>query len=243
MSYLDKITVGETTYDIQDTAAQGDIAELKDAAEQFDWDKPYDMVNGGSRRITGSGNDKGKTSSNGNFKCYKLRVDAGDVVTVKAAWPVTTSTTNGGVLIAFYSTEYDDLTNTGSSDDVILVGTSHNKSDEGTTFTEAYTAPAGTKSALVCGSNKSGDPDIEVTKAAVYGIADIRKDIGLAKSIIAPVLDSMVADEALSVNDFRIVGNTLYKITADIASGGTLTVGTNCEATTLAEQISAILNA
>ena len=63
-----------------------------------------------------------------------------------------------------------------------------------------------------------------------------------ARNIIAPVLNDMVADTNLSVNDLRIVGSTLYRVTADIAAGGTLTRGTNCEVTTLAEQISAILN-
>lgn len=67
--------------------------------------------------------------------------------------------------------------------------------------------------------------------------------INLAKSILAPVLDSMTADTALGVNDFRIVGDTLYRITANVASGGTLTEGTNCAATTIGEEITALLNA
>ena len=65
----------------------------------------------------------------------------------------------------------------------------------------------------------------------------------LVKALIAPVLDSMTADTALSANDFRIVGNTLYRITASVASGGTLTPGTNCTATTIGEQLAALLNA
>ena len=65
--------------------------------------------------------------------------------------------------------------------------------------------------------------------------------ITITKALIAPVLDSMVADTALVVNDFRIVGDTLYKVTAPIASGGTLTVGTNVTITTIGEQITALL--
>lgn len=34
MSYLDKVTVGSTTYDIQDTKAQGDIVDLKSATDE-----------------------------------------------------------------------------------------------------------------------------------------------------------------------------------------------------------------
>lgn len=64
----------------------------------------------------------------------------------------------------------------------------------------------------------------------------------LIKALLAPVLDSMVADTALSANDFRIIGDTLYKITSSIASGGTLTPNTNCVATTIGAEITAILN-
>lgn len=67
--------------------------------------------------------------------------------------------------------------------------------------------------------------------------------IQLTKALIAPVLDEMVAEEALSVNDFVIVGDTLYIITADVAADGALTPGTNCAATTIGEQITALLNA
>ena len=67
--------------------------------------------------------------------------------------------------------------------------------------------------------------------------------ISLTKALIAPVLAGMVAEEALAANDFVIVGNTLYIITDDIAAEGTLTPGTNCTATTIGAQITAILNA
>lgn len=80
--------------------------------------------------------------------------------------------------------------------------------------------------------------DVDVTYRAMNNASAM---ITLTKALIAPVLDSMVADTALSVNDFRIVGDTLYKVTAPIASGGTLTVGTNVTATTIGEQISALL--
>lgn len=65
----------------------------------------------------------------------------------------------------------------------------------------------------------------------------------LAKALIAPVLKDMIADTALVANDFRIVGNTLYRITANIASGGTLTPNTNCVATTVGEILKSLLSA
>lgn len=61
------------------------------------------------------------------------------------------------------------------------------------------------------------------------------------KALIAPVLPEMKADANLVANDFRIVGNTLYKITASIAAGGTLTPGSNCTATTVGAQLKALL--
>lgn len=64
----------------------------------------------------------------------------------------------------------------------------------------------------------------------------------LVKALIAKELPSMVADTALTANDFRIVNNTLYRVTTSIASGATLTVGTNVVATTLAEVIKPLLS-
>ena len=43
MSYLDKVTVGSTTYDIQDTAAQGDIVDLKSAVSPLLYDVSIDF--------------------------------------------------------------------------------------------------------------------------------------------------------------------------------------------------------
>ena len=63
----------------------------------------------------------------------------------------------------------------------------------------------------------------------------------LITNSIAPVLSGMIADTALVANDFRIANNTLYKITGNIASGGTLTPGTNCVATTIGEVLKTLL--
>lgn len=69
------------------------------------------------------------------------------------------------------------------------------------------------------------------------------ENINGTKSMIATVLPSMKAVEPLSVNDFVIVGNKLYKVTANIASGGTLTVDTNVTETTIGAELTALLNA
>ena len=55
-------------------------------------------------------------------------------------------------------------------------------------------------------------------------------------------LNNMIADRNLVVNEFRIVGSALYRITAPVAAGATLTVNTNCVKTTIAEELTRILN-
>lgn len=54
---------------------------------------------------------------------------------------------------------------------------------------------------------------------------------------VGEYLPSMVTNAALAVGDFRIVDNELFRITAPIASGGTLIPGTNCVKTTLSGEI------
>ena len=48
---------------------------------------------------------------------------------------------------------------------------------------------------------------------------------------------STTASKAYSAGDFFVKDNVLYKVSADIASGGTITVGTNVVATNLTEQL------
>lgn len=62
------------------------------------------------------------------------------------------------------------------------------------------------------------------------------------KPIIAPVLTEMTADTNLVANDFRIVGDTLYRITTPIASGANLTPNTNCTAVTIAAILKSLLS-
>ena len=67
-------------------------------------------------------------------------------------------------------------------------------------------------------------------------------DNPVEKTTIAPVLTQFKADTALTANDFRFVGDDLYRITSSIANGGTLTPNTNCVKTTVAEMLKTLLN-
>lgn len=58
--------------------------------------------------------------------------------------------------------------------------------------------------------------------------------------IIAPVETIYIATQNYTVGSLFIVNNILYKATANIANGGTITPNTNCTPTTLAEIIAAL---
>lgn len=59
-------------------------------------------------------------------------------------------------------------------------------------------------------------------------------------SLIAPMEAEFKATRNYTSGSLFIVNNTLYKATANIANGGTITPNTNCTATTLAEIIAAL---
>ena len=59
-------------------------------------------------------------------------------------------------------------------------------------------------------------------------------------NLIAPVEKTFTATRNYTTGALLIVNNVLYKATANIANGGTITVGTNVTATTLAEVIAAL---
>lgn len=84
--------------------------------------------------------------------------------------------------------------------------------------------------------------NINLLKYLANGKQYVDEKDSLVKALIAKELDSMIADTSLVANDFRIVNNTLYKITTNIASGGTLTPGTNCVATTIGAELKSLLN-
>lgn len=63
----------------------------------------------------------------------------------------------------------------------------------------------------------------------------------IVKSSIAPVLSDFIADTALSNNDFRFIGDDLYRITNSIATGGTITPNTNATKTTVGEVLKTLL--
>jgi len=84
--------------------------------------------------------------------------------------------------------------------------------------------------------------DVSVTYRADTKLY-VDKRLNAAKSIIAGIETGSTATANYSIGDMLIVGDTLYKVTAAIASGGAIIPGTNVSATTAAEQLIALANA
>ena len=57
------------------------------------------------------------------------------------------------------------------------------------------------------------------------------------RSLISGIEIAMKATKNYNIGDLLIVGDSLYKVTANISNGGNITVGTNVIATTVAEQL------
>lgn len=83
----------------------------------------------------------------------------------------------------------------------------------------------------------TGDISVEYHADPTIFVEEKTKAI---KQSIAPVEDGYTASQAYTVGSFLYVGDTLYKVTSAIASGATITPGTNVTATTVSEQLMAL---
>jgi len=78
--------------------------------------------------------------------------------------------------------------------------------------------------------NDCGDTEVEYR-------ADTKLYI---EKLTAPTEDDMIADHAISANTFFMVGNQLFRATTAIASGATITVGTNATKLSLSDALNAL---
>ena len=100
--------------------------------------------------------------------------------------------------------------------------------------------------AAVTASTPTRDVAIPVGHETDYPENATAKLAGLPwdfSTLIANTEKGFTATKPYSVNDFLIVNNQLYLVTASIANGATITPNTNVTATTLGAQITALLNA
>lgn len=86
----------------------------------------------------------------------------------------------------------------------------------------------------------TGDTDVEYkADTTLY----IDSKLNVTKSIIAGVEVEYKATKNYSIGNYVIVNDALYKVTSAIASGASITPGTNCTQTTVAEQLILLANA
>ena len=91
-----------------------------------------------------------------------------------------------------------------------------------------------------------------VTVSTLLGMNNIWADTGdvsveycadtklYLEKLTQPTEDDMIADHAIESGKYFFVGNRLFLSTATIANGATLTPGTNCVETNLAEALNAV---
>lgn len=124
-----------------------------------------------------------------------------------------------------------------------------------TTKTDALTAVGNAQTAAVGAVRQEGTTQQAAVQkkgedalAALQEYADLPGEVDAlktavdtkaARNLIAGIETSMTASKAYSAGDMLIVGNTLYKVIAPegIASGATLTPGTNVKVTTAADEL------
>ena len=95
------------------------------------------------------------------------------------------------------------------------------------------------KTALDGINTKIGSATMGTTATTLTGaIAEHEGDIVDLRSDLAPVETANVATRAYTAGSYLVIGGTLYKATTAIASGATLTVGTNIALVTVSSEIS-----
>lgn len=72
-------------------------------------------------------------------------------------------------------------------------------------------------------------------------MAEYRADTKLyIEKLTQPQEDDMIADSAISEGQFFMIGNSLYRALANIASGATITVGTNAQRVSLSDALNLV---
>ena len=108
---------------------------------------------------------------------------------------------------------------------------------------QTYQLDPQTISLLHGNNNVWSDGSVELTYNADVGLyIDKKREAVRYKydRMIAPTESEYIATQNYTTGSLLIVDGVLYKVTSNIANGGTITPNTNCTATTLSEVISAL---
>lgn len=112
-------------------------------------------------------------------------------------------------------------------------------------FVVAQLTPQEVKTLLGLNNIWADAGDVDVTYRAdvqLYIGKKTAQTLTAAASMLSNVETGMTATRAYAVNDFLSVNGQLYRVTASIANGATITPGTNVAETTVGAQITALLN-
>jgi len=190
----------------------------------------------------------------GKYQVYTNQGIEASGVDKAIAWRVANQ--NKGIIIrdSAYASIYDPFDGTAFASAMSGIYLVYEKDVPTTETADPYQEtqlldPYGTEEyidAAVTAATPTRDVAIPVGHETYYPENAAEKLAGLPwdfSTLIANTEKGFTATKPYSVNDFLIVNNQLYRVTASIANGATITPNTNVTATTLGAQITALLNA
>lgn len=104
-------------------------------------------------------------------------------------------------------------------------------SSEATSAKSWAVGPSGSGSGTDTNNSKYYAEQAAASQAAVEGLLDT------VLGNFATVESSTTASRAYKIGEYLVLNNHLYRVTAAIASGGTITPGTNCVQTTVGDEV------
>lgn len=142
-----------------------------------------------------------------------------------------------------YSSNDDAATDVITDGTITVYELSESTEETATPYTGTQWVEAGGTEAFIDAGTETGRVAVPVGHDTFYP-TDLRSKIERLPSdfstLIAPTEATYTATRNYAVNALLIVDNTLYQVTSAIATGGTITPGTNVQATTLSELIAAL---
>ena len=223
--------VGSDYDELTETKATTRMARVDLGTLNWTYNSNYGFISGGlSRRIKGeiTGN------ANGNIMCSKYNTAPYNTVTGgQTDKCIGVNATSYGYIVISDSAYTDAQAFKASLSGVILVYPLVNPTEEDVDLDLSYsTYEGGTEQLLPANTDVPVTSPISMNVEFDFG-ENLNARFNKVLNMIAPVESAQVS-KAYSVGQYLIYDYTLYKVTSNIASGGTITVGTNVTATTLA---------
>lgn len=104
-------------------------------------------------------------------------------------------------------------------------------------YSKYYAEQASDSATAAAGSASDAHDDAVAAAGSAATAAEIQAAIEVIVGAFATIEESSTASRAYKVGEYLILNNILYRVTTAIASGGTITPGTNCTQTTVGDEI------